>query len=189
MSARLRCPALIPVVTAALVLGPPAASAQNLPGEGDRVRVRMAGGSERTGLVSAFDPAGSLVLVDEASGREVSLPLHDVAGLEQSLGKGRRFGRNLGYTIAATSLTFGVLGAVSWSECTGWCLLHPESRADAFAWGLVGGAVVGLPIGVIVGLAVTSERWASVDLPAVTERSVHFTPILGPRTGLAVSVR
>ncbi|MGE0159151.1 MAG: hypothetical protein AB7T31_07025 [Gemmatimonadales bacterium] len=157
-----------------------AAHAQAWPDVGERVRVRHVDGRTFTGSVeSASDDALRLAGPDGA----YAIGRSDIAGLERSLGVHRRFGRGFAVTVGIAAGAGGIVSAATWSPCEGWCIVHPETRTDAFAWGVVGGAVIGLPIGVLVGLASGSERWE----PILPLGRVALSPVV--RAGGRVGVR
>ena len=112
---------------------------------------------------------------------------------ETSLGRQSNFGKYFGLTLAASSVVGVTIYALTWSPCTetGWfaCWFEPDSRGEAFGWGLAGGAIIGLPLGVIIGSVVREERWNRVALPAPTAPRLTIRPVIGGRVGFAGSVR
>lgn len=153
------------VLVAAIAMAlttPTLGNAQARPTVGDRVRVQQADGRMVVGTVERISPE-EIVLGGS------TLSLDGIESIERSLGERRRFGRNLAITMGVAAGAGGLISAISWSPCreTGFlaCMLHPESRSDAFAWGFAGGGIVGLPLGIIIGLAEKSERWEPVTRP------------------------
>jgi hypothetical protein len=131
-------------------------------------------------------------VVTGRDGREYIIPLSGISGMEESLGRHRRFGRNFAIGLVSTAGVLGALAAATWSPCTqtGFmaCLLHPGSRAEAFTWGLAGGGVVGLPVGVVAGLAIKEERWAPAVLPRAGEATLRVVPAPHNSVGLAAVI-
>lgn len=169
-----------------LVLATPAqASAQSIPPLGDRVRVLQADGTQVTGTLEESSASDLVLFV--RSGSFVRIPAGNVALFERSLGRQRAFGRNFGLSVAATSLTGGLLSAVFWEPCPG-CYFHPSSRVEAFGLGSLLGAILGLPISVIVGLAVQTEQWESVGVGSMMLSSARIQPTLVGGAGLSVSI-
>jgi hypothetical protein len=72
---------------------------------------------------------------------------------------GRGF-RTFGWVVAATAIGFGAYAGLDWKPCRE-CFLHPSSRGAAI-WGgaLVGGVLVGIPVGAVAGLLRVST-WES----------------------------
>lgn len=98
-----------------------------------------------------------------AAGTERPLSRADLR-LERSLGKKGNFGKHFAIATGGIAVAGGLLSALTWNECPE-CWIHPESRPEAFVWGLAAGGLVGLPIGVSAGLAIKVERWTPVVLP------------------------
>jgi len=134
---------------------------------GDEIRVKDRRGLEHEGVFVSSTPDEIRLMTRSGA---YAVPEAEIATVERSLGQRRRFGRNFALTVGLAAGAGAVLGAATWQPCndTGFmaCFLHPESRTDAFAWGLAGGGLLGVPIGIIVGLAVKSERWESIPMPA-----------------------
>jgi hypothetical protein len=67
-----------------------------------------------------------------------------------------------------TGLVIGGLAAATYEPCTGWCILRPGSRGEAFQWGFLGGAAIGGVIGAIVGVISGSRKvtvWERAPAP------------------------
>ena len=130
--------------------------AQSFPAIGDRVRVHEADGSVWTGvLLAASRDSVSLA----ASGEEIrSLPVGDVVRLERSLGRRRRFWRNASLGWLATTAVVSVISVAQGPDSC-WC----SDRTDALAWGLLGGGLLGIPVGGLIGVVVHHESWQTVD--------------------------
>ena len=67
--------------------------------------------------------------------------------------------------------------------------IGPQTRGESMAWGLGIGAIIGLPLGVIIGSEVREERWNRVALPAPTAPRLTIRPVIGSGVGFAASVR
>jgi hypothetical protein len=137
---------------------------QSGPEPGDRLRIRTLEGVVRTGTVEGA--SAQEVRLTHAYGTW-SIPQSDIDTMERSLGQQRRFARNFFLTVGIASGAIGTISALSWSPCYSTeflgCLLHPESRTDAFAWGAFGGLLLGIPIGTVIGLVDKSERWEALS--------------------------
>jgi hypothetical protein len=168
----------ISIATALLLLTtalPAASAGQSSLDAGDRVRVRALDGTLRVGIVDSASANGFRLTT--TSGATYAMAQSEVATLERSLGEHRRFARNLFLTVGIAGASGGLISAAAWQPCreTGFlaCFMHPDSRTDAFGWGLAGGALLGIPIGVLVGLLERSERWEPLPVPAPA--NVAFT--------------
>jgi len=181
-------PTALAVLLAGLML-PLTTAGQAPPGPGDRVRIHQADGRVATGVLAATSE-NEVTL--SGSGGELTFPADRISGLERSLGRHRRFGRTFTVTLAVAALAGGTVSAIAWTPCrqTGFmaCFLTPQSRADAFAWGLAGGAVIGVPVGLILGLAVTSEVWEPVSLPSVGGVALSVRAAPGEGVGLVAAL-
>lgn len=160
--------------------------------EGDRVRFVETDGRPRvTGVVSTVS-SDWIVISRDGAQDELLIQRADVARLERSVGRQRRFARNFGITLGVTAATAGIISALAWSPCraTGFlaCFMAPDSRGDAFGLGFAGGAILGIPLGVIVGLAVGSEGWEPVTLPGTDGAKITVSPILGSGVGASASI-
>ncbi|GMV07417.1 MAG: hypothetical protein AMXMBFR53_36920 [Gemmatimonadota bacterium] len=153
-----------------------AASAQSL-GDlqtGQRVRVTSGLRSRTVGFVQSQE-AGSLALLDD-DGMLRRFPLTEVARIELHKGTGRRFGRDLLVTMAVSAGAFGILSAATYEPCDGWFCIGPNSPGEAFMWGAVGGGILGIPVGVVVGLVSSHDRWIEVDRSSRDGASVSVIP-------------
>ena len=102
-------------------------------------------------------------------------------------------GQTIGLSVLLTGVAGGTIYALTWSPCTetGWftCWPHPDSRGEAFGWEFAGGAIIGLPLGLIIAFVVREERWNRGALPALTAPRLTIRPVIGSRVGFAGSVR
>lgn len=129
---------------------------------GDRIRLRTAGRERITGTLLEITPD---VLRIQADADLVRIPTDGIASLERSLGSHRRFWRHFLVTTGAGAAAMGLLVA---ALDDGGCSDGPfgcTGPGGAFVLGAAVGAVVSLPVGVVVGLAVRSERWAPAGPP------------------------
>ena len=187
---------MIRLITLLTLLGgilPATSHAQSVLSPGDRIRVREGEGATVIGVVSAISAQEVRLATRDRSGHVVSRD--QIESLERSIGTERRFARNLFISVGATAAIGGVLGAVTWQPCrqTGFlaCFLHPESRGEAATWGIAAGALVGVPIGIIVGLAARHEVWESLSVQgpggsAVSVRPVVSADLLGVTGSISV---
>ncbi len=140
----------------AVVVLPTSGIAQGGPEIGERVRVRHVDGRLFTGSVESTSDAG-LRLV--APGGPYIIGRAEIAGMERSRGEHGSFGRGFITTVGIAAGGVGLISAIAWSPCRDGCIVHPNTRGDAFAWGAAGGALLGFPLGILVGIASKSERW------------------------------
>ena len=178
------------VLVATLTLGLPFASASQLsPIRGERIRIRLVDGVVLTGTLANLSTERILLTVDP-HGSTTDVPVERVKLLERSLGQHSRFGKYFGVTVGVSSLVTGLISAIAWSPCypeCGW--FESNSRRDAFAQGAMGGALLGVPIGVLAGLNSRKERWARTALPDPGRSRVVLLPVLGVHVGFVASVR
>ncbi len=174
-----------------IVLLPEIGTAQTWPGQGDRVRIRKTDGDTHIGTI-AFASAEEVRLSAGPTWSEIHIPMGEIEKIETSQGKHRHFGRNFLITVASTSAAMGLISAVAWSPCTetGFlaCMLHPGSRGEALTWGLSGGALLGLPLGLLVGLTARSESWRPALGSDFRSLDVGVHPILGKSLGFSTSL-
>lgn len=181
------CGILTILITACPIL----ASAQTGPGEGpqqgERVRIVHRDGSVVTGTFDRH-ASGQVEVLTDHTGEARVIPEEEIESLERSLGPQRRFGKYLGLTVAATSVTLGTISAMTWEPCEGWLCIGPESRGEAFVWGAVGGALIGLPVGAIVGAVVKEERWEVVSPRGTHDFVLTVRPVVGRQVGFSASL-
>ena len=158
---------------------------------GERVRIRHTDGTVFTGVLGSVS-VENVHLREGAAGRDLVIPRAEIRQIEESLGKHRSFWRNFGITLGASSVGIGVLSAITWTPCTetGFlaCFMYPSDRGEALVWGLAGGAGIGVPVGVLVGLLRKNERWASISVPAANGATISLAPVVGTRFGVAGSI-
>ena len=88
-------------------------SGQVAPSPGDRIRIRQVGGTVLTGTFSTRSEE-TIQLSVGAAGPMVEVPIEGIEALEISLGRQRRFLKNFGLTVAATSIVGGTLGLIAY---------------------------------------------------------------------------
>ena len=129
-----------------------------------RVRV-IAVGADRwiVGKLLA-PPRDTVTVLDDASGERMALPTAGLARFEVSRGRRRQAGRGAWIGAAAGGVAGALLGAVTYEECTGFCVADPGPAGSAVLGGLLGG-VFGLGVGALVGSAFSGDRWVPVAQP------------------------
>jgi hypothetical protein len=180
--------AALTTLTALATTLPSRGLAQPLPQPGERVRILTVDGTSLTGTLTSASAEG--MILGGRGGRSVRLA--DIAYVERSAGRYRRFGRNFALTTGTASLAGGMLAAITWTRCVSnqflGCMLTPESRTEAFAWGAVAAGVLGMPVGVVVGLARRYDRWEALPLPGSRTSTVSIEPVFVGGFGLAGSL-
>ena len=173
------------LVTLVFVL-PSDGSAQAVPSPGDRIRIIQVDGPVLTGTLVTFS-AETIQLSLDSESPTVEVPVEGIEALETSLG--RNYPKYIGITVAVTSVVGAAMGAAQ-EPCSGsgFCI-GPETRGEWIALGFLGGALIGLPLGAIIGSVVTEERWSPVSLPAPAASVLSIRPVIGGRVGFAGSVR
>ena len=169
---------------------PTSATGQSELNPGDRIRVQERDGAVVTGTVTEVSADQVLLLTFL---REYSVSRDQIESLDRSLGEKRNFAGNFALSVAGTAVVGGVLGAVTWSPCTetGFlaCFLYPESRTDAFGFGLAIGGIVGVPIGLIVGLASKHEVSEPISVPGPSGFALRIQPVVrADLLGLTASI-
>lgn len=183
---------LFVLVTFTLFGSPISAQSSAVPGE--RVRVIF---GDRQRAIGTFDSLStdSVYLRIPAGSRPFAIARGDVRRFDRSLGRQRHFGRNFGITVGLSALVAAGVSAATWEPCRDpgflglGCLMTPSSRGDAFVWGLAGGAMLGVPLGLIIGVAQHSEAWEPLIAPAAHGPSLELAPVLGRRMGIAGTIR
>jgi hypothetical protein len=170
---------LLPAAVPATAQGPAEALQ---PGQLLRIE-RAAGGPATVGhLVRLTADSVAVSPLDEPEAVE-AIPNSDVGRLWVGRGPARKTleGVALG---AVTGFALGAaVGAVTWEPCTGWCIVHPDSRAQAGLWGGALLAGPGALVGAVIGALTVRERWELVPANA----SLQTTG--APGGGLALAVR
>lgn len=101
-----------------------------------------------------------------------TIPHAFITDLSISNGQRRSLGRGLLIGLGTGALGGGLVGAMTYTECTeeGFlaCAFRPTSSGEAFAMGAVSGGVVGLVSGGIIGALVKRDRWQRVPVTVST---------------------
>ena len=160
-------------------------SAQAVPSSGDRIRIKQVDGTVLTGTFSTRSEE-TIQLSVGAAGPMVEVPVEGIEALEISLGRQRRFLKNFGLTVAATSIVGGTLGLIAY-ETSGDDPLG--SRGELIGFGAFVAAYFGVPLGALIGYLVKEERWNPASLPAPAESRLTIRPVIGSGVGFAASIR
>lgn len=150
MQPRTRDLAFLVAPLAALLSVAPVAQAQTGPDPAPRVRVTLDDGTRVTGELVAVDST-SLELVVESSGSRLRLARSGLAGVDRSLGVETSPTRYLGKTTL-------------WMGLAGGALLATDFGLYGAGVGFLSGATLGIPVGLVVGIAKRDEVWEPVDL-------------------------
>ena len=180
------------LMSLALLAWPGELQAQEITGikVGDRVRVTVMEGAEynhnqirylsgdgglepRVIIGTVSQRTEAFLAITGSEGQDFwEVPSSSIEKLELG-GSTRTFGRAIPISMGIFGGIGGVLSAMTWEECTGWCIMAPDSRAESFAWGLVAGAVVGLPVGLLLGLT-KKNVWRDVGEGRLTGTPAPF---------------
>jgi hypothetical protein len=150
---------------------------------GQRVRLHTVDGESARGTLMEITP-GEYRLRDDAT--EMSLDRGLVIGIDRSLGEQRQFWKHLGITVAVGSLGLGTYAAIA---DDGSCTDGPfgcMSAGGSLVLGAIVGGIYSLPIGLVLGLVIHSERWEPVPLPA--SASLLVKPMGAGRVAYGVSI-
>ncbi len=178
----------VPFLLTLMFLLPSHGSAQAVPSPGDRIRIKQVGGTVLTGTLATLSPE-TIQLSIGSDDRMAEVPVARIEVLETSLGRERNYPKYIGITVAATSIVGATMGAfVEPSPGCGFCW-GPETRSGWILLGFASGALVGLPLGWVIGSVVTEERWNPVALPAPAESGLTIRPVIGNGVGFAASIR
>lgn len=185
-----------PTLGALFLLGLAAPAAAQTPTDlepGSRIRVVDQQGHETVGTLF-LATADSLTMNTHRGTQRRAFAVPSVTALQVSQGQYRRVARTTLITMGASAFVFGLSSAAPYEPChpKGWfdCILVPDSRGEAFGWGLAVGAMIGLPVGLIAGLAAKHDRWADVPLPGsrTAEPVLQVTRRPGRGFGVGLSI-
>ena len=147
---------------------------------GNRMRITTQGGEELIGRMKIFDNSFLTILTDST---ELSIAYADMVQLQRSLGV-------RSYFIKGTFIGLGggmVVGALAARDIQRYAVSTAGGLAviGTFLLGSGGGALLGL----IVGAAIRTERWESLDIPG--QSAASFMPVIGvhPGSSLALGAR
>lgn len=128
--------------------------AHGLPVQGQSLQSQRAMGSHPYMAIEAQLKPYSPYLFQQREGIGISGSNH-TRKTEYGRTRGGNILRGFGIGIGIGAAGGGLIGAVSWTECTdeGFmaCLMYPESRAEAFLVGAVLGGIAGGFTGIIAG--------------------------------------
>jgi len=162
-----------------------------MPAVGERVRVTRSTGSVTIGRFQSAT-ADSMRLRSEDTKREYVIGRRLITNVETSAGRSRRFMRNFGLGLGATAALGGLIGAAKYTECESTvlfgCLWAPKSRMESAGLGLAGGAVLGLPIGIMTGLIAKHDQWKPL-MQAPGDALLLISPVPGGRLTLGATIR
>ena len=164
-------------------------SAQAVPSPGDRIRIKQMDGTVLTGTLTTLSPE-TIQLSVGSDDRTAEIPVARIEALEISLGQRRNYPKYIGLTVAATSIAGAIIGAIAYDNepCSFLCI-GPQTRGEYVGLGFVAGAIIGLPLGAMIGYEVREERWNPASLPAPAESRLTIHPLIGSGVGFAGSVR
>lgn len=109
--------------------------------------------------------------------------------------RGGNISRGFGIGLGIGAVGGGLIGAVSWTECTdeGFlaCMMHPESRGQAFLVGAVLGGVAGGFTGIVAGAfsktAKKSGRTVDIQFGVMPDATRSFA--LNPSLSVNLSIK
>ena len=137
-----------------LTLSPELQAPGSVTGEGAGVSKQIIGWWESN--------SGGVVTVRRSGGDGTWLiPVTSVDRIEVSLGERGQSGNTVLRWMGGLSIGFGILSAIVWEPCTAkglGCLMEPSTHGQAFIMGAVGGAILAIPIGLMVRRG-KHERW------------------------------
>ncbi len=176
--------AVVFLMTLMFVL-PSDGSAQAVPSPGDRIRVKQVDGTVLTGTLVTL--SAETIQLSAYPGR-VEVPVARIEVLETSLGRQRRFGKYFGLTVAATSIVGATIGFIAYVDSEPHPFVGPDTLGEYIGLGFVGGAIIGLPLGALIGYVVREERWNPASLPAPAASRLTIRPVIGSGVGFAASL-
>ncbi len=175
------------LMTLILVL-PSDGSSQVTVSPGDRIRVKQVDGTVLTGTLTTLSPE-TIRLSVASIGRMAEVPVARIRVLETSLGPRRNYPKYIGLTLAATSIAGAIIGAIAYEDSGPYNCYFCFTHGEYIGLGFGIGAIIGLPLGAIIGYEVRGERWNRVALPAPAASRLKIRPVIGSRVGFAGSVR
>ena len=140
----------------------------------DRMRITTQHRQEIIGQIKSLDNTSLTILTGHHYPREQSIAYADMVQLQRSLGRRSHYkkGAAIGSGIGAS---VGIIGTITTGECS------YEGCGILSVVGILilsgGGALLGL----IVGVAIRTERWENLDIPGQSAASVM--PIIGVHPG------
>ena len=163
-------------------------SSQASPRPGDRIRIKQVDGTVLRGTLTTLSPE-TIQLSVGSDDRMAEVPVARIEALEISLGERSNNPKYIGITVAATSIVGVTIGAIAYEPCPNTSCFGPDTRGEYIGLGFIWGAIIGLPLGAIIGFVVTEERWKPLALPAPTASRLTIRPVIGSGVGFAGSIR
>ena len=160
-----RCPTSLILAALLMGVGAPALAQDSTLTPDARVRV-MAVGTNRWVIGKLLaPPRDTVTLLEGDSGETKALATASLARFEVSRGRRKQTGRGAWIGAVTGGVISALLGAVTYEECSGFCVAPDPGRGGtALLGGLLGG-VFGLGVGALVGTAFTGDRWTPVPQP------------------------
>ena len=146
-------------------------------------------GTVLTGTLATWSPE-TIQLSVGSDDRMAEVPVARIEVLETI--QRHNYPKYIPITVAVTSIVGAVIAGSAWERrCTFLCItsFQTENRREAVALGFFAGASVGLPLGALIGLTTTDERWNPVSLPTPVSSGLSIRPVIGSRVGFAGSIR
>jgi hypothetical protein len=153
----------------------PLEPASVIPHAGSAQVVLRPGDSIATGSPATFSRERIPLSVDRV-GPVVKIPASVMQGIETSLGGERRFAKNYGLSVAASTIVGGIVG------------LTMSSTSRSAGGGALVGYLVGIPVGAFIGSRMGGDRWRSVTTPD-SDRSRALRPVGSAAVGLEAGQR
>jgi hypothetical protein len=157
---------------------------------GDRVRVSTTRSpTPFEGILTAR--SDGWLTVEAADGSELQTPVADIEIAERH-SRQHNFWKYFGRTELAGTIGLSVLAGLTWQPCSSWLCIGPQNRAEAFLFGALGGAVLSLPVAVVVGALVKEDQWTAVrpsgPAGSLAERMTVDVRPTGSGVSLAASI-
>ncbi|MEJ2216442.1 MAG: hypothetical protein P8099_07485 [Gemmatimonadota bacterium] len=141
---------------------------------GQTVRITDETGRHRTGEILSISTDHGTIEIKDRLGRW-TYDLDDLSTIEEKAGS-YTSARTILITMGVTALAGGLLGTIAGVSCDGEFLC--PGPAGGLAAGVLGGAALGLPFGLVLWPIIRYSRWERVGKP-----ESH------PRLGLGLSVK
>lgn len=161
-------------------------SAQSVPSEGWRIRILRTSGAMDTGVVTSVTPSAIRLLDQRAL--ELDIPLDEIGRIDRSLGKHRRFARNFLNTVGTSVVVLSFVGASKWKLCESGCFLESDASMEEIGRAAALGLGLGIPLGLIIGGAAKTERWAPLPPPTEGSHAISVHPVFGRRFCFSASI-
>ena len=169
------------VAIALLLLAQESSAQQRSPQSGQRIRITSWSLGFRP-LAATFEGVNgdTLRVLSEADGTALAIPLDSVNQVEVQQGRRSLWGEGAVLGVVVVGVGLGALSAALYEEpepCTGGlCPSWEIGKGGMFAFGFVGGALLGGVVGGFIGKLVETDRWEEVPLDRLR---VSFAPKRG----------